>query len=179
MKQTIRLTESDLQNLVRESVSKVLTELNWQTAAKAAKKRMEQGKEDNAEKLAQYATDRFNDEFGYEELDGTNDENNLPYRQDVQGTVTPYGTAYAAMGRWTPQQSQMHAGYYPSISTNGSHEFNTRSRMKPTKNIIDKYQKATDEIAKFNNGETNWQNESFIRRIKKNVTEAIKKVSQK
>ena len=36
---TIRLTESDLNKVVKESVNKVLTELDWRTYANAAKKR--------------------------------------------------------------------------------------------------------------------------------------------
>ena len=34
----IRLTESDLTKIVKESVNKVLTELDWKTYANAAKK---------------------------------------------------------------------------------------------------------------------------------------------
>lgn len=37
-KQIIRLTESDLHNLVKESVNKILTELDWKTYASAADK---------------------------------------------------------------------------------------------------------------------------------------------
>ena len=38
MKKTIRLTESDLHRIVKESVNKILTELDWRTYANAAKK---------------------------------------------------------------------------------------------------------------------------------------------
>lgn len=38
MKQKIRLTESDLHRIVKESVNKVLTELDWRTYANAGKK---------------------------------------------------------------------------------------------------------------------------------------------
>ena len=38
-KQIIRITESDLHEIVKESVKKVLTELDWRTYASAAKKR--------------------------------------------------------------------------------------------------------------------------------------------
>ena len=74
-KQIIRLTESDLHQIVKESVNKILTELDWKTYASAAKKRPEQGEDNKAEQLAQFATDRFNDKFGHDELDGTYDEN--------------------------------------------------------------------------------------------------------
>jgi hypothetical protein len=155
-KKLIRLTEQDLHKIVKESVNKILTEMDWKTYANAAKKRAEQGKDDKAEDLAQFATDRFNDKFGHDELDGTYDENGLPYHQDVKGTVTQFGNAYGGMGRWTPMHAQMHAGYYPRQDKDGSHVFNPRSKMKPTKNTIDKYQKATDEIGKFDRGDSKY-----------------------
>ena len=37
-KKIIRLTESDLHNIVKESVNKILTELDWKTLANAEKK---------------------------------------------------------------------------------------------------------------------------------------------
>ena len=37
-KRLIKLSESDLHNIVKESVNKVLTELDWRTYASAAKK---------------------------------------------------------------------------------------------------------------------------------------------
>lgn len=42
MKKIIRLTEGDLHRIVKESVSKVLTELDWRTYANAARKRAAQ-----------------------------------------------------------------------------------------------------------------------------------------
>lgn len=46
MKQRIRLTESDLHRIVKESVNIVLTELDWRTYANAAKKSKEQASAD-------------------------------------------------------------------------------------------------------------------------------------
>ena len=42
MKQIIRLTEGDLHKIVKESVNKVLTELDWRTYQSAAEKSMKQ-----------------------------------------------------------------------------------------------------------------------------------------
>ena len=50
-KQIVRLTESDLHRIVKESVNKVLTELDWKTYANASKVAKEKGK-------------KWNDEFG-------------------------------------------------------------------------------------------------------------------
>ena len=45
-KKLIRLTESDLHRIVKESVNRVLTELDWKTYANAARKRALQGADD-------------------------------------------------------------------------------------------------------------------------------------
>ena len=42
MKQRIRLTESELHRLIKESVNNILSELDWKTYANAAKKRYKQ-----------------------------------------------------------------------------------------------------------------------------------------
>lgn len=150
-KKLIRLTESDLHKVIKESVNKVLTELDWKTYANAARKRLDQDEDDKAEELAYFATDRFNDDFGYDELDGTYDAFDKPFHQDVTGHIYPCGNS-VSMGRWSPLRAQMHAGYYPYDTINGSHAFIPGSK-KATKNVIDKYKKATDEIDKFNYGD--------------------------
>ena len=40
----VRLTESELKNIISESVRQILTELDWQTYVNAAKKRKQQAK---------------------------------------------------------------------------------------------------------------------------------------
>ena len=81
MKRTIRLTESDLHRVIRESVSNILTELDWKTYASAAEKSARRHENDyngyiygsrkNGDKrgrafdFAKAATDAFNDEFGH------------------------------------------------------------------------------------------------------------------
>ena len=77
-KKLIRLTESDLHRIVRESVNNVLTELNWKTKMSAAnkldKKALSIPQHDErlkmhrrANKIRQSAYDSFNDEYGYED----------------------------------------------------------------------------------------------------------------
>ena len=52
-KQIVKITESDLHKIVKESVNKVLTELDWRTYANAAKKRDAQ-----IQQLGRDATDK-------------------------------------------------------------------------------------------------------------------------
>ena len=43
MKKIVRLTESDLHRIIKESVNNIITELDWKTYANAANKRQAQG----------------------------------------------------------------------------------------------------------------------------------------
>ena len=76
MKQIIRLTEGDLHKIVKESVNKVLTELDWRTYQSAAEKSMKQSRNGDLQpqerafnKQRSYAFDnyadkKFNDKHG-------------------------------------------------------------------------------------------------------------------
>ena len=103
-KQIIRLTESDLHQMVKESVNKILAELDWKTYASAADKARERGnvsywreKGDNSPKgsdgywnmvgkasderlrsdrFGDAAKDAFNRDFGYQQ--------GKPYDNDYQ-----------------------------------------------------------------------------------------------
>lgn len=59
-KQVIRLTEGDLHKIIKESVSKILTELDWKTYMNAARARQAQGNSDKASNLEAYANNQFN-----------------------------------------------------------------------------------------------------------------------
>lgn len=58
-KKLIRLTESDLHRIVKESVNRVLTELDWKTYMNAARARQAQGKSDKASNLEAYSNQQF------------------------------------------------------------------------------------------------------------------------
>jgi len=67
MKKIIRLTENDLHNIVKESVKKVLTELDWKTYRSAAAKTT-----DHNRKIAfnKKAAQEFNNKYGYTSNNG-------------------------------------------------------------------------------------------------------------
>jgi len=69
MKKAIRLTESDLHKIIKESVNSILTELDWKTYMNAARKRKEQGEVDRASDLETYAQDVFAKKHGKGGLD--------------------------------------------------------------------------------------------------------------
>jgi hypothetical protein len=62
-KKLIRLTESDLHNIIKESVNNILSELDWKTYANAAKKRAEQGRHDDANKLIDAANKSIRNKY--------------------------------------------------------------------------------------------------------------------
>ena len=81
MKRIVRLTETDLHRMVKESVNQVLTELDWKTYMNAARARQAQGKSDNASNLENYSNQQFQKQhfgnnWGYtshEEVSPSND----------------------------------------------------------------------------------------------------------
>ena len=63
MKKVIRLTESDLHRIIKESVNNILTELDWKTYANAAKSRQEQGNDKSSNDLYYAANKSFRDKY--------------------------------------------------------------------------------------------------------------------
>lgn len=153
MNKTIKLTESDFKSLIKESVNQILNELDWKTYTNAAKKRMQQNDYDNASKLADTATDKFNDEFGY-----TEDDNNLEYynekaKQDVNARIYTSGSGHVGMGSYTPHFSQMHsAKYFSPGNKNNTYTTYAKSKMIPSEKTKNAYNKAHDEMENYYNG---------------------------
>ena len=63
MKQTIKLNESQLREIIEESVQQVLSELDWKSYTNAAKKREKQGKKDKSSELLKHATDTIKKKY--------------------------------------------------------------------------------------------------------------------
>ena len=64
MKKLVRLTEQDLHNIIKESVNKLLNELDWRTYHSAA---MKDYNKKRAQKFADMRNKLFNDEYGYDD----------------------------------------------------------------------------------------------------------------
>ena len=60
----IRLTESELNQIVAESVKEVLSELDWKTYMNAARKSAQRGNNKRAERFEDYADDQFKEKHG-------------------------------------------------------------------------------------------------------------------
>jgi hypothetical protein len=88
-KQLIKLTESDLHKIVKESVQKILTEMDWRSYQAAYEAEIaKNGYTKRAEKFRQAATNAFNRQNGY-------GLKNVPYGYQKDNNVTADGDYYA------------------------------------------------------------------------------------
>ena len=88
-KKLIKLTEQDLHRIVKESVNKVLTELDWRTYANAAKKASERGDEELANDFKRHLT--FNSSRG-EHSTPMGGEANTSIVMNNDGSAMPVGS---------------------------------------------------------------------------------------
>lgn len=92
-KQIIRLTESELHQMVKESVNKILTELDWKTYMNAAKKSYEDGpmfqtyanpnespkRNERSRRFAKAAEDALNRDYGYDKTYKSGNKGSLSF----------------------------------------------------------------------------------------------------
>ena len=162
MKQTIRLTESELRKMISESVKGAINELDWKTYMNAAKKAYDSAEnddeEDRAWKFADTAEKAFNRDYGYVEPDDNLEYYGQKANQDISGAnFTPRGQYGVGMGSWTPLKAQMHSVRNIGRGETNNSMINPNSKMKPSKNTIDAYQRAEDEMEKYANGKYNYK----------------------
>lgn len=105
MKQTIRLTENELHNIIKESVNNILSELDWRTAENAADvadKKANSNKINDYDKLKyerqkhkfrNYAQKRYNTQYGFpEDFDNNwkrNNEKAYRIKHDDEWIIDP------------------------------------------------------------------------------------------
>ena len=108
-KKLIRLTEGDLHRIVKESVNKVLTELDWKTYANAAKKAREQGRDSrwDFDRATERALDK---QYGGHHLVGTDNET---YQDFHTYNDDPFSTNYDRA--WRPLEGHEDFGSYADV----------------------------------------------------------------
>ena len=171
-KKLIRLTESDLHRIVRESVNNVLTELDWKTYQNAAKKAHLKSLDDfpdgdeegieygrKAHKFRKAAEDAFNRDYGVD--DG---RHYSKLRSDMHGSNTR-----APGGGYFPFQDDSQVWIY---DRNGGHTWGgmkfdqaiddiaflfEKSYMK--KDTANKHEKAMKELDDYQRGKYNYDKE--------------------
>ena len=87
MKQTIHLKESELHNIICESIKEIISELDWKTYANAAKKRQAQGNFQSADSLRQQMVNSFNNKYAtsdseYDNYNGISTNKSASFQMD-------------------------------------------------------------------------------------------------
>ena len=103
MRQKIRLTESDLHKIIKESVNRILNEIgdthesgegDYALGLDAADKAEKLGRWQQADNLRQHAARYFNKRYGTEEF-GMSDDGSVGYLEpDFEATYTPYSNLH-------------------------------------------------------------------------------------
>ena len=97
MKRTIKLTENDLHNIIKESVNHILSELDWRTYQSAAEKALDRGEWDGRrpDEFKQAATNSFNRQNGH-------GLKNVPYGNGSGENMRGYSNIYAGGNKYGP-----------------------------------------------------------------------------
>ena len=111
-KKLIRLTESDLHRIVKESVNKIISELNRSTMQNAYNKMMQQGRRGQAASM----NDTFNDMYN-----GYDSEGNYVNQTDLSGKGRHYFLNHSDNGESTISNGKSTYGdetskYNPNVS---------------------------------------------------------------
>lgn len=151
---TNKITESDLHRVIKESVKSILSELDWKTYASAAEKTYNNDDYERAEKFSNASTNKFNKKYGYEEFDDNLDYYGEKAKQDVKGNIYPNGKGQVGMGSYTPKHASMHG--VQSANKDYAY-FNPNSKMKPSSNIVNKFNTANNEMNNYYNDKYEYQ----------------------
>ena len=138
-KKLIRLTESDLHKVIKESVNKVLTELDWKTYDSAMRKAAAKKDFDRAGRFGSASKDAFNRDFGTHDTvyDYNYYRHNVPYQtkmrpkdyNDWDGEWVPDGTE-ANSGWYHDSIDAASDDYYGSLNRIPSDDFSIRRNMR-------------------------------------------------
>lgn len=164
-KNIIRLTEGDLHRIVKESVNKVLTELDWKTYASAANKRKEQeyaetdpatrGKlSDKRYALSRKARQQFDDDYigsmKYDRMGDKFKQRHSP-RFDVSDVMSPDQTLKGHNKGGYEMFSPKRGLYYANRAVGGG--YTKPGTFFHDKETADAYTRANDELWDFHSGD--------------------------
>lgn len=171
-KQTIKLKESQLRQMIKES----LKELDWKTYKNAANKRLAQGKYANANELSDMAKNRFDDEF------------NDNYRYDTLGAKLAGKHSKTFDSTFIPTEEPRLQGRNEKgeelFRNNGRYYNSRRGLTTPEKFFKDKqmsdtFNAATQELDDYNGGNYDYAQDKGWHlkesRLNKIIKESIKK----
>ena len=167
MKQIVRLTESDLHRVIRESVNQILSELDWKTYANAAKKRKDQYKNNPAdiEKWDKYldleraANRSFDDEYvDTLKYDTLGDKMAGKQSPKFKANINLNGSPYSAI------KGKNKSG--DEIFSSGKGKYHSSKGVTTPRNffkdpgVAASYEKANDELWDYHNGNYDYDKEN-------------------
>lgn len=170
MRRNIRLTEGQLNRVIKESVNNILSELDWKTYANASKKRYQQSGEnpqdrklfDKAYYLGKKANQQFNDDFvGDYKYDTLADKLKGKHSATFDAHIHPGSDnmAYGAVRGYNKGGTEMFStkkGAYYSNKANGGGYISPRQHFR-NQDIADAYSKANDELWDYQDGNYDYQ----------------------
>lgn len=163
-KNTIRLTEPDLHQIIKESVNNILSELDWKTYANAAQKRAQQADENpnkpdlrkKSYDLANYANNiLYIDDYKYDTL---GDKMNSKKSAKFDAYVNPMSSkmSYGTVRGWNNGGNEIFStdkGVYHNskggLTTPGKHFRNN--------DVANAYSRANDELWDYEKGNYDYQ----------------------
>jgi len=176
-KKLIRLTESDLHRIVKESVNKVLTELDWKTYANYANRRRAQGEWSKADAGDDAAIDAFNKKYhasDYENRNGLERSANfsmsngadgakkydLGYRSSVKnnGDYQQYINRHRESGLYEPfykDQTYNQGEWYGQHGMNDDDVKNTNN-MGWSQDVKSKMNQGIRDVDRFQKGQSKY-----------------------
>ena len=188
MKKRIKLTESKLNRVVKESVKGVINELDWKTYANAAKKRLQQYSDSNhkdKEKFNKYwelqkaANQSFDDDYvGLMKYDTIGDQMKGKHspKFDAKIDVSRENMPYSAIKGYNKSGNKLF-----STDKGTYHSFNgittTRNFFRDAE-VSDAYTRANDELWDYNNGNYEYDNKKGWH-LKESENPAYKKHNMK
>lgn len=185
-KKTIKLTEADFKNMIKESVTNILSELDWKTYADAAQRRYQQAdgnpqnknSYDKAKKLADKADRTFNDEYvGNWKYDALYDKLRGKNSAKFNGFVEPgYGKnlAFGTLKGQNKGGSDIYS-YKKGVYRNGNGGLTTPGKHFRNKEIADAYSRANDELWDYADGNYEYVNGEGWK-LKESIDNALKSV---
>ena len=179
-KNRIKLTESQLHNVIEECVKQVLSELDWKTYANAANKRQAQGNWQSADKLRDQMVKSFNNKYatGDSEYNNNNgiytdksasfqmdngsmgDQGSLNFRSQIKqsnGELPQYINRKYRTGlekdiyNRLPSQGQWHG-------QNGMTDADKNAKQQPTwsSKVRDKAMQGVYDVDRYHNGQAKY-----------------------
>lgn len=151
MRQIIRLTETDLHNMISEAVKTALNELDPRTYASAATKAIND-RDPRGSKFYKKAVDSWNDEYGGDFSIDDEEGNSHNFHGDMD-TLEWFGTSYDLDGDDYEYRERISGGKKLPTYSDGYEKLKTTKEKSP---FFDRYLKGKEVARQMRDGSGNY-----------------------